>query len=734
MSLRKLTAFAMWAAVSVVVMILITLPISLQTHLIAGAAVVAAMMILKTLRPHGTWRLIALALGTSVVLRYVYWRTTSTLPPINEPQNFLPGLLVYLAEMYNVGMLGLSLFVVAMPLPSRSAPRLKDDELPTVDVFVPTYNEDRDLLARTLAAAKAIKYPPNKLTVFLLDDGGTEQKRNSDRLVAATEAQHRHADLQKLCEELGAQYLTRARNEHAKAGNLNNGLAHSNSELVVVFDADHAPARDFLDCTVGFFRTEPRLFLVQTPHFFLNPDPIERNLRTFLKMPSENEMFYGIIQRGLDKWNASFFCGSAAVLRRSALAETNGFQGRSITEDCESALELHALGWHSIYVDKPLIAGLQPATFASFIVQRSRWLQGMIQILLFQKPFMKRGLSIPQRLCYLSSTLIWFFPVGRTVFLIAPLFYLFFDLRIFTSSGSEFLAYTLSYMAVNLMMQNYLYGEFRWPWISELYEYAQSLYMLPALASVLLHPNSPTFTVTAKDESIDTDRLSEIAWPLFAFFLLLIAGVIMTIMRLITQPYQADVTVVVGAWNLLNLLLAGCALGVVSERGERQASRRVPVQRRCDVVTNDGVIPAAIENVSTNGAALRLTESNVDIARLEVIDLRISALAPISVDPVLPCMVRHVRRSNDGTFIGVRFQATTAAHFQIVADLLFANSDQWTTMQSSRRVNPGLIRGTIWFYGLAFREMARGLLSLGRSTRNGPTVSLEDEPRTEDAR
>jgi cellulose synthase (UDP-forming) len=732
--LGKLIAFAMWAAVSLVVMILITLPISLQTHLIAGAAVVAAMMILKTFRPHGTWRLIALALGTSVVLRYVYWRTTSTLPPINEPQNFLPGLIVYLAEMYNVGMLGLSLFVVAMPLPSRLAPRLKDEEFPTVDVFVPTYNEDRDLLARTLAAAKAIDYPRDKLSVFLLDDGGTEQKRNSDRLVAASEAQHRHTDLQKLCEELGVQYLTRARNEHAKAGNLNNGLAHSTGELVVVFDADHAPARDFLDCTAGFFRTDSRLFLVQAPHFFLNPDPIERNLQTFLKMPSENEMFYGIIQRGLDKWNASFFCGSAAVLRRSALAETNGFQGRSITEDCETALELHALGWHSIYVDKPLIAGLQPASFASFIVQRSRWLQGMIQILLFQRPFMKRGLSIPQRLCYLSSTLIWFFPVGRTIFLIAPLFYLFFGLRIFTSSGSEFLAYTLSYMAVNLMMQNYLYGEFRWPWISELYEYAQSLYMLPALVSVLLHPTRPTFTVTAKSESIDTDRLSEIAWPLFAFFLLLVAGVIMTIMRLITQPYQADVTVVVGAWNLLNLLLAGCALGVVSERGERQASRRVPVQRRCELLTNGGLIQAAIENVSSNGVGIRLTESSVDIARLEVIELRIATVASTGVDPVLPCMVRHVRRSDNGTFIGLRYQATTAAHFQIVAELLFANSDQWATMQGSRRVNPGLIRGTLWFYGLAFRETARGLLSLGRFTRGDRLAALKGEPKTEDAR
>ena len=192
--------------------------------------------------------------------------------------------------------------------------------------------------------------------------------------------------MQALCAALRVNYLTRARNEHAKAGNLNNGLEHSTGDLVAVFDADHAPARSFLEETIGYFATEKNLFLVQTPHFFINPDPVERNLGTFHTMPSENEMFYGVIQRGLDKWNAAFFCGSAAVLRREALQETNGFSGVSITEDCETALELHSRGWKSIYVDKPLIAGLQPDSFASFIGQRSRWAQGMIQILRYRFP------------------------------------------------------------------------------------------------------------------------------------------------------------------------------------------------------------------------------------------------------------------------------------------------------------------------------------------------------------
>jgi cellulose synthase (UDP-forming) len=722
--MTKVFVVLLWALASVFVLILVTLPISQQAHLIAGTAVVVAMAFLKAFKPTGIWRPIALALGTSIVLRYVYWRTTSTLPPINQPENFIVGLTVYLAEMYCVAMLALSLFVVSSPLPSRVAPRLKDEELPSVDVFVPSYNESGELLARTLAAAKGMDYPPDKLHVYLLDDGGTEQKRNAQNIESATEAQQRHAELKSLCDGLGVHYLTRARNEHAKAGNLNNGLAHSSSEIVVVFDADHAPARDFLHCTIGFFKDHPKLFMVQTPHFFLNPDPVERNLRTFQKMPSENEMFYGIIQRGLDKWNASFFCGSAAALSRAALAETGGFKGRSITEDCETAMELHARGWHSIYVDKPLIAGLQPATFASFIGQRSRWAQGMVQIFLFQRPFMKRGLSISQRICYMSSILFWFFPVARLIFLIAPMFYLFFNLEIFVSSGQEFLSYTLSYMFVNLMMQNYLYGSYRWPWVSELYEYAQTLYLLPALISVLMHPTKPTFRVTAKDDSVSESRLSEIAWPLFAFFCVMLAGIAMTIFRFIEQPYKADVTVVVGLWNILNVLLAGCALGVVCERGERQSTQRVRADRRCELTFGETTVTAMIDNVSAYGAGIRLVGPVKDLSRDSHLRIRFTPLTKLDGDPELPAVVRRIDSNAGTTTVGVRYLTTEPVHYRLIADLLYANSDRWTAFQAGRRYNPGLVRGTIWFYALAVKQTIRGLVYLYRASVPARTASV----------
>lgn len=119
--MSKIGPVAAWAFFSLCVIAVITLPVNLQTQLIVSVLVVTFMAILKLIKAEGRWRLIALAFGTAIVLRYVYWRTTSTLPPLNQLENFIPGFLLYLAEMYSVMMLSLSLFVVAMPLPPRKA-------------------------------------------------------------------------------------------------------------------------------------------------------------------------------------------------------------------------------------------------------------------------------------------------------------------------------------------------------------------------------------------------------------------------------------------------------------------------------------------------------------------------------------------------------------------------------------------------------------------------------------
>ena len=100
--------------------------------------------------------------------------------------------------------------------------------------------------------------------------------------------------------------------------------AKTNGEYIAIFDCDHIPTRSFLQITMGWFIKDSNLALIQTPHHFFSPDPFERNLRKFRDMPNENELFYGLIQDGNDLWNASFFCGSCAILKRGPLLEVGG--------------------------------------------------------------------------------------------------------------------------------------------------------------------------------------------------------------------------------------------------------------------------------------------------------------------------------------------------------------------------------------------------------------------------
>src|SRR5262249_50244571 len=161
---------------------------------------------------------------------------------------------------------------------------------PVVDVYIPTYSESLSVVAPTVLGALAMDYPADKLRVYVLDDGFPRARTAKPE--AAQELLSRAVELRALCERHGAHYLTREANEHAKSGNLNSALAQTSGELVAILDADHIPTRDFLQNTVGFFLKDDRTALVQTPHFFTNPDPVEKNLGLFNQMPAENDLFY----------------------------------------------------------------------------------------------------------------------------------------------------------------------------------------------------------------------------------------------------------------------------------------------------------------------------------------------------------------------------------------------------------------------------------------------------------
>ncbi|EAM2913464.1 UDP-forming cellulose synthase catalytic subunit [Salmonella enterica subsp. enterica serovar Typhimurium] len=245
--------------------------------------------------------LMLIVLSLTVSCRYIWWRYTSTLN-WDDPVSLVCGLILLFAETYAWIVLVLGYFQVVWPLNRQPVPLPKEmSQWPTVDIFVPTYNEDLNVVKNTIYASLGIDWPKDKLNIWILDDGGRESFRHFARHV-------------------GVHYIARTTHEHAKAGNINNALKHAKGEFVAIFDCDHVPTRSFLQMTMGWFLKEKQLAMMQTPHHFFSPDPFERNLGRFRKTPNEGTLFYGLVQDGNDMWDATFFCGSCAVIRRKPLA------------------------------------------------------------------------------------------------------------------------------------------------------------------------------------------------------------------------------------------------------------------------------------------------------------------------------------------------------------------------------------------------------------------------------
>jgi cellulose synthase (UDP-forming) len=230
--------------------------------------------------------------GANIFLGFFYliWRYTSSLN-LDALWFAIP---LVIAETYSFIDVLLFVFMMWKP-PRRTSKEPMGDE--TVDVFITTYNEPIALVELTADAANRIDWP--HINVHILDDGvRPEMKAKAD--------------------ELGCNYVSRSEEwddkpRHAKAGNVNNALMQTNAEFILILDADQIPAPEIIKRTIGYFKDEELAF-VQTPQYFYNLPPRD-------PFGSDAPLFYGPILQGKDGWNAAFFCGSNAVLRREALMQ-----------------------------------------------------------------------------------------------------------------------------------------------------------------------------------------------------------------------------------------------------------------------------------------------------------------------------------------------------------------------------------------------------------------------------
>ncbi len=507
---------------------------------------------------------------------YLYWRARYSL---NMDALFLalPLLLAEIQGTFNFALFLLMTWDIT-PIPHDAAP---PDH--SVDILIPTYNEDLSILKITILGALNVRYPHK---TWVLDDG-------------------RRPAMCKLCQEMGVGYLTRPDNKHHKAGNINAALAQTDGEFVAIFDADHIPLPTFLDHTLGYFMDEKVAF-VQTPQEFYNLDSIQ-HCTDWQKHVTwhEQSMFYRVIQPGKNRWNAAFWCGSGSVMRRSALTSVGGIATESVTEDIHTSLRLHAAGWKSVYHDEVLCMGLAPQDFLSFTIQRLRWAQGAMQVLRRESPIFKKGLSLPQRLNYISSMFTYFESFQRLMYTLTPAVVLITALLPINVGIAAFLIRFLPYFilgqAANIALGR---GHFK-VLETDRFNLLKMTTFIKA-TFVLLGFDPKSFKVTPKAAS-QKGVVMTLLRPYYVLMGMLIIGMVVGALRLagLFGPFANPGALWMSEiWTLYNLWLMNRGVRSAVKHITRRNTYRFPVHVPVTMITRKQRLSGVTENLHAQGIAI----------------------------------------------------------------------------------------------------------------------------------
>ncbi|KVE03195.1 cellulose synthase [Burkholderia vietnamiensis] len=607
--------------------------------------------------------LVMIALSVVATGRYMFWRLTETLV-WSHPLDAAWGALLVAAEVYAAAVLLLGYFQTAWPLGRKPLPLpASRADWPSVDVFIPTYNEPLSVVKPTVYAALALDYPADKLSIHVLDDG-------------------RRPEFRDFCEAVGVHWTIRDHNRYAKAGNLNEALKATHGEYVAIFDCDHVPTRSFLQLCLGWFIRDPKLSMLQTPHHFFSADPFERNLGIFRKVPNEGELFYGLVQDGNDLWNATFFCGSCALLRRSMVEEIGGIATETVTEDAHTALKLHRHGYTTAYLAIPQAAGLATESLTGHIGQRIRWARGMTQIFRIDNPLFGRGLTLGQRLCYLNAMMHFFYGIPRLVFLTAPLSFLFFGAHVIHASATMLALYALPHVVHATLTNSRMQSRFRHSFWAEVYEAVLASYIaLPTLLA-LVNPRLGTFNVTAKGGRIDRGYFDwAISKPYLSLVILNAFGLAMGALHIALNRgvgSEVQTTAFNLAWTTYNLLILGLAVAAANERRQVRESHRVaariPVMLRFG---NGRTLACETLDYSEGGIGVAVPE---DARVPDGEQVTVSLFRGVD-EYAFPGTIEYAEPGR----LGIRFETLSQQQEFDLVSSTFARADAWIDWTAGRR-------------------------------------------------
>ena len=644
--------------------------------------VVGSIYVLSPMLPLSrTWaRIFVFAIVWVVIARYLNWRLFTTVVPAT-------------GEWYQVGWIwtcfvievlalfdALILYLAFLRTSDRHAEAdrhevrlraLSHEDLPWVDVYIPTYDESLEVLEKTITGAVSLDYPNFK--VWVLDDG-------------------RRPWLKVFCNAKGVGYLTRGDNAHAKAGNINHALTKTNADFFAIFDADFIPQRNFLIRTVGFF-ADPAVGIVQVPHTFYNYDPTQSSLGVQKALPDDQRFFFEAIMPSRDGWDAAFSCGSNSVTRREALRSIgDALPTDSITEDMLLSISLLRNGYITRYLCERLAFGLAPEGLKAFFVQRRRWARGAMQILFLAAGPLGRNLSLMQRLLFLPTH--WLTQsLMLLLTIVAPLVFLWTGVLPLINVTPEAVLYYLLPMMLAVAGGIWAFAPKQYfPFAAQVHGTFQSFKILPTVLLTMAKPFGHVFKVTPKGslaKKSDYDR------PIFWTAASLIAA---TILGLVINAHsewriigQAGLLPIVACWAAINIVVLFLVCMMSLQAPVRRGEERFNLDEPISMVAASGALSTGrIKDISLTGVAI-VVDENLALATKSGETARVF----IAEVGFVPGTV--IRQS--GRFLAVNFDLPPCIERDLLIRKLFTSGLDATTVTASALSSTSAMLMSIWSAG-----------------------------------
>lgn len=309
---------------------------------------------------------------------------------------------------------------------------LNAGKTPSVAVLVPAYNEEK--VIRQTIESLLVSDHSDKFEIIVIDDGSTD---STWKVLQTHYANHPTIRLFSII-------------NGGKSNALNFGLTQTQSDVVVIMDADTIFTRDTITKLSRHFQ-DPMIAAVAGNAKVGN----RQNLLTYCQaleyITSQN-----LDRRAFTVLNCvTVVPGAVGAWRRVLVEQAGGLPHDTLAEDADLTIQLRRMGYKIVYEEEAIALTEAPDTVAGFLKQRYRWMFGTLQVtwkhrdILFRKKYGALGwFALPNLLVY-QILFPFISPVMDLTLLLTLLV-----------SLMEYLQHPLSYSSQNISQISFYYAVF----------------------------------------------------------------------------------------------------------------------------------------------------------------------------------------------------------------------------------------------------------------------------------